>query len=256
MPLTGDIVEFSGQSAESGGFIEKILERKNVLVRPMVANIDRLIIVLSVSKPHPDLLLVDKLLLQAEKEKVSSAICLNKTDSADGADAENLRAQYSYYPFAMVSALTGAGLGELKDLLRNRVSAVAGQSAVGKSSLLNVLNEELSLKTGDLSKKVNRGRHTTRRTELIAFPDLNAYVIDTPGFSIFETPLIDEQSLSALYPEFTPHLNRCRFSGCLHRNEPDCAVKQAVGNGIHPQRYERYRMVLQIIKDKRSKQYD
>lgn len=257
-PLAGDYVLFTPQSEESDGFIEEILTRKNMLIRPPVANIDLLIIVLSAAKPKPDLLLADKLILQAELARIPTAICLNKTDAADDtAFADDLKNQYRCYPFLMVSAATGAGMDGLKDMLRGRLSAFTGQSAVGKSSILNVLGESLSLKTGELSKKVSRGKHTTRTSELLELPGLEAFAIDTPGFSIFDALDLEEARLSANYPEFAPYLQDCRFPSCLHANEPDCAVKAAVQEGhIHQKRYERYLELLNFLKEKRSKQYD
>ncbi len=257
-PLAGDNVLFTPQQGETDGFIEEILERSNILVRPPVANIDLLIIVLSASKPKPDLLLADKLILQAELARIHPAVCLNKTDAAaDEAFAASLQEQYKSYPFYMASAATGAGMQEIKELLRGRLSAFTGQSAVGKSSLLNMLSGSLELKTGGLSKKVSRGKHTTRTSELLALPELDAFAIDTPGFSIFDALDLEETRLSAYYPDFAPYLDGCRFTSCLHGNEPDCAVKQAVREGhIHAERYERYLEILKFLKEKRSKQYD
>lgn len=240
------------------GFIEEIHKRKNVLVRPPVANIDNLIIVLSAFKPQPDLLLVDKLILQAEMNAAQPVVCLNKTDAAPGPEtARDLKEQYRCYPFAEVSALDLSGLDGLKDILRGQTSAFTGQSAVGKSSILNVLSEGLHLKTDGMSKKISRGKNTTRQSELMYIPDLDAYVIDTPGFSIFDLVEMDENDLAHYYREFAPFAEKCRFLSCLHANEPDCAVKNAVLSGeIHLKRYERYLQILEIQKEKRQKKYD
>lgn len=254
----GDVVDFTGQSGEINGFIEEIHERKNALIRPSVANIDNLVIVLAASKPEPDLLLVDKLILQAEINHITPVICLNKMDAVKNADtALDLKEQYACYPFAEVSASKQSGLNSIKEILAGKTNAFTGQSAVGKSSILNVLGVDLQLKTDGMSKKTSRGKHTTRQSDLMYLEDLNAFVIDTPGFSIFDSIEIDENDLSSYYREFVPYAGKCRFLSCLHANEPECAVKDAVLKGsIHPKRYERYLSILEFLKEKRSKKYD
>ncbi len=254
----GDIVDFTEQSGEVNGFIEEIHERKNVLVRPPVSNIDNLVIVLSASKPEPDLLLVDKLILQAEINNISPVICLNKIDASKKKDAaSDIKEQYAYYPFAAVSAGKNTGLESLAETLNGKTSAFTGQSAVGKSSILNVLGADLHLRTDGLSKKTSRGKHTTRQSELMYIADIDAFVIDTPGFSIFDSIEIEESDLASYYKEFISFAGKCRFLSCLHANEPDCAVKEAVMNGtIHPKRYDRYLQILELLREKRSKKYD
>ncbi len=255
-PLVGDRVVFSDETGQDG-YIEDILGRKNEMVRPPVANIDNLVIVLAASRPKPDLLLADKLILQAEKNDARPVVCLNKTDASASDTEEDLKKQYGPYEFLAVSARTESGIKELKDVLSGKTSAFAGQSAVGKSSLLNVLGSDIDLKTGTLSKKTSRGKHTTRQTELFYLKDINAFAMDTPGFSIFDAVEIEESELGPLYREFLPCLGKCRFLSCLHANEPDCAVKKAVEAGdIHPARYERYIMILNMLKEKREKKYD
>lgn len=255
-PLVGDRVIFSIQAGQDG-FIEDISARKNEMVRPPVANIDNLVIVLAASSPKPDLLLADKLILQAEKNNARPVICLNKTDVSGTDMEEDLKKQYGLYDFLAVSARTGSGIENLKNVLSGKTSAFAGQSAVGKSSLLNVLGGDIDLKTGTMSKKTSRGKHTTRQTDLLYLKDINAFVMDTPGFSVFDAVKIEESELGALYLEFLPYLGKCRFLSCLHANEPDCAVKQAAAAGdIHPARYERYVSILNILKEKRERKYD
>lgn len=233
------------------------MERKNAMVRPPVANIDQLVIVLAATKPKPDLLLTDKLILQAESNKAAPVICLNKTDTSLPDEEEDIKRQYGAYGFLAVSARTGSGIGDLKKILAGATSAFAGQSAVGKSSLLNMLCGDIRMKTGDLSKKVDRGKHTTRQTELLYLESIDAFVMDTPGFSVFDTVDIEETDLAGLYNEFLPFIGQCRFLSCLHLNEPDCAVKEAVSAGkIHPARYERYIQILSKLKEKREKKYD
>ena len=252
------MVDFSEQSGDLSGYIEEIHERKNLLTRPPVANIDNLVIVLAASKPEPDLLLVDKLILHAEINHIVPVICLNKMDAVKNADAAlDFKEQYACYPFAAVSAGKNTGLDSLKAILSGKTSAFTGQSAVGKSSILNVLGADLHLKTDGMSKKTSRGKHTTRQSELMYLKDINALVIDTPGFSIFDAIEIDENDLASYYREFFPYAGKCRFLSCLHANEPECAVKDAVLKGfIHPKRYERYLQLLELLKEKRSKKYD
>ena len=229
-----------------------------MLVRPPVANIDNLVIVLAVSKPEPDLLLVDKLILHAEINNITPFICLNKMDAVKNADtALDLKEQFACFGFAEVSASKNTGLDSLTAVLNGKTSAFTGQSAVGKSSILNVLGVGLHLKTDGMSKKTSRGKHTTRQSELMYLKDINALVIDTPGFSIFDAIEIDENNLASYYREFAPYTGKCRFQSCLHANEPECAVKDAVLKGfIHSKRYERYLQILELLKEKRSKKYD
>jgi len=255
-PLVGDHVVFTPHAGQDG-FIEEILSRKNEMIRPQVSNIDNLVIVLAASKPKPDLLLTDKLILQAEKNAANPVICLNKTDISGPDTEEELKKQYSYYDFAAVSARTGSGMEDLISIMRDKTSAFAGQSAVGKSSLLNLLDGSDRLQTGSLSKKINRGMHTTRQTELLYFKDMNAFAMDTPGFSVFDAVEIEEAELAALYREFAPYIGKCRFLSCLHQHEPECAVKEAVWKGqIHKARYDRYLTLLNIFKEKKEKKYD
>lgn len=229
-----------------------------MLVRPPVANIDNLVIVLAVSKPEPDLLLVDKLILHAEINNIAPFICLNKMDAVKNAEyALDLKEQYACFGLAEVSASENTGLDSLKAILNGKTSAFTGQSAVGKSSILNVLGADLHLKTDGMSKKTSRGKHTTRQSELMYLKDINALVIDTPGFSIFDAIEIDENNLASYYREFASYIGKCRFQSCLHANEPECAVKDAVLKGfIHSKRYERYLQILELLKEKRSKKYD
>lgn len=248
---------FDHQPGDKHGFIEEIDDRKNEMIRPPVANIDNLVIVLTAFKPKPDLLLVDKLILQAEKNMAEPIICLNKTDVALAEAADDLKRQYKAYDLIEVSARTESGIYELKEILKGKTSAFAGQSAVGKSSLLNVLGEGFDLKTDDMSKKTSRGKHTTRQTQLMYIAQIEAYVMDTPGFSIFDAVEIEEAELASYYREFAPYTADCRFLSCQHLNEPDCAVKRAAEAGdVHPDRYERYIQILNKLKEMREKKYD
>ncbi len=284
-PIVGDRVEFavgkqlSGLTEDAGepcaeengktearGYLLRILPRKNELIRPACANIDRLFIVIAASRPLPDLLLVDKLLILAEKHGILPAIIINKCDEAEKADIEALRRQYvpANYPLFTVSAATGEGLGEVRELLKNSVICLAGQSAVGKSSLLNALIPGVGLEVGGLSEKTERGRHTTRHTRLIPLPD-GAAVLDTPGFSFLDSLALEPEEIRTLYPELRTEEDNCRFSGCLHVTEPGCYVKEkliitdderAPRRGIHKERYERYVRLVNDAAEQRRHRYD
>lgn len=210
--MVGDLVEFE----ELAGYnsIEEILPRKNEIRRPAVANIDRMLLVLSAGKPAADLLLADKLLIQAEQNNVVPLVVINKTDT-DGKRAEELEEQYACYNTVLTSARNTEGIDALKERIRTLCVCLAGQSAVGKSSLINRLDESFDLETGGLSKKTDRGKHTTRQAELFYIKDCDAYVVDTPGFSMFDvemkkkklrdiTPILASLDKSAdLFPAFT-----------------------------------------------------
>ena len=247
-PLPGDIAEFEE------GFMLEILPRKNRLTRPAVANADALLIVLSVEKPQADLLLTDRLLIYAAYNGLDCAIAFNK---ADAAQPERLMGEYSKAGIRLIalSAKEKEGLDELKKFIEGRFVCLAGQSAVGKSSLLNAIAPDLSLPTGGLSKKTDRGKHTTRHSELIELSALNAFVADTPGFSMLACEQLEPEQLSGFYPEFKDC--ECRFPGCLHLKEPGCAVRDAAKNGTLPAgRYERYLALLKELTERKEKRYD
>ncbi|MBR1408841.1 MAG: ribosome small subunit-dependent GTPase A [Clostridia bacterium] len=253
-PLVGDRVLFVPGKGEEEGWIESILPRKNELVRPSVANVDMLMLVLA-PVPLPDLMMIDRLILRARRGGMTPAICVNKTDLENGLP-EKIENEYagsglkSFY----VSAKTGDGLGLLRPALEGKVTCLAGQSAVGKTSLLNALFG-LAMETGGLSEKTERGRHTTRKAELMTFGD--ALVMDTPGFSLLE--LEDDlppEEIADQYEEYAALSEGCRFQPCLHDREPGCAVRRAVEEGrLSPQRWERYRKLLAEAKEKQKGRY-
>ena len=253
-PMVGDQVEVSFHET---GFaaMDDILPRKNALLRPPVANIDLLVIVLSASIPKPDFLLADKLLIQAKTLQIEPLLVLNKMDSAKPEITDEFLRDYAAFHTLLASSATGEGIDALKQALTNRVSCFAGQSAVGKSSLLNALFPELALETGGLAKKTDRGKHTTRQAEL--WPYLGGAVLDTPGFSLFEMSELEQSALDASYPEFAGFTSECRFAGCRHVAEPDCAVKALLQTGKLSQgRYARYIEIQAEIEDKRKHRYD
>lgn len=255
-PLVGDFVEFQPADSEDGeGFIEEILPRKSELLRPPVANVDVIFVTVAASSPEPDLLLVDRLLVRAHRAGIEAKIIVNKTD-LNGGMAKEIARQYGSagYEVFCVSAKQGMGLDALRAAAQGKAIAFAGQSAVGKSSLLNALCPGLSLETGSVSR-IERGRHTTRKAQLI--PMQGGYLADTPGFSLLELDTMEPELLAECYPEFAPCEGKCRFLGCQHLNEPDCAVKAAAQQGrISRERLERYAVLHQELKEKWGKRYD
>lgn len=253
-PLVGDRVTILPQR-EGNAIIDEILPRQNVLVRPQAANIDRLIIVLSASVPQPDWLLADKLVIQATLLGIQPLLLLNKCDMADPAIQEAFSADYAAFDTLCVSAETGVGIDALRAALSQGVSCFAGQSAVGKSSLLNAVIPGLTLETGDLSRKTDRGKHTTRHAELLPFGA--GAVLDTPGFSLYEPEEMEQTALDGCYPEFGSLPTQCRFAGCMHISEPDCAVKEMVeSGGMTAPRYARYVQLSKEFEQRRKHRYD
>lgn len=254
VPMVGDLALIS--APESGyASIDALLPRRNALLRPPVANIDQLVIVAAASAPKPDWLLLDKLILQSRMLGVEALLVLNKLDEGHGEIVECFLRDYAHsFAALLVSSHNGEGLGALQARLSGKVSCFAGQSAVGKSSLLNALLPELELEVGDLAKKTERGKHTTRQAEL--WPYLGGAVLDTPGFSLFELDELPEEALMAGWPEFGDAPARCRFSGCRHLSEPDCAVKALVGGALSRDRYERYVQIAGELELRRKHRYD
>ena len=249
-PMVGDYVHFEN------GLLLDIAQRKNALVRPPVANVDQLIVVLSLSRPKPDLLLADKLLIAAMRLRISPLIVLSKLDEADADTLAACKLDYGgAFPVLPLSVVTGEGLEALKARLAGKTTCLAGQSAVGKTSLVNALLPNLALETGDLSSRTSRGKHTTRRAELISA--FGGYVVDTPGFSLFDADTLDQEALDQCYPEFGSAPEDCRFAACSHIAEPDCAVKKLVeSGGMSPARYERYVQISKDFTDRRKHRYD
>lgn len=255
-PMPGDFAEFTPPVQGAGGSVDEIFPRKNQLPRPMIANLDRLLIVVAAGEPEADLQLVDKLLLYARAHGIPAAIAVNKADQRP--DPSPILQEYagSSAQLLEVSAREGRGLDAVKELLSGAFTCLAGQSAVGKSTLLNAIAPGLSLQTGELSRKTARGRHTTRHSELLLLPELDAIVADTPGFSILECMEMEPEELKDYYPEFLPFAGECRFDGCLHDREPQCRVKQAVAEGeVSAARYARYQKLLQELTERRENRY-
>lgn len=239
-PLTGDMVRITRQKGK--GMIQEVLPRKNSFVRPAVANVDALLIFAANVNPVTEPFLIDRVTAIAGNKGVESILCVNKTDLDE---AEELCRIYTHAGFRVIatSAQTGAGIEELREALQGKLTAFTGNSGVGKSSVLNRLCPDLALPTGEVSEKLGRGRHTTRHVELFAL-DSGTFVMDTPGFSSFDTDQMDvilKENLQYAFPDFGRYLGACQFHDCSHRKEPGCAVRAAAEHGeIEPSRYDSY----------------
>lgn len=258
IPLAGDRVQFEKVKNTMTGYVNIIEPRKNELLRPPVANIDIFVLVLSASVPKPDFKLCDKLLIQAQRSQVEAAIILNKCDEADKTIINEVRLVYEGLTCAFIetSAQEGHGLEAVQKLIQDKTSCFSGQSAVGKSSLINALCDTMQLETGRLSKKTARGRHTTRTTTLLKLDGIDGYVIDTPGFSLLELNDLLAEDIQLYYSEIQQFRTDCRFQNCLHLQEPECGVKSAVEKGlIHSGRYQRYVEIVEEQMKKEKKRY-
>lgn len=253
-PLVGDLVEFEvTHEGDKEGNIVKILPRKNALIRPAVANVDQAMIVFAVAKPMPNLNMLDRFLILMDMQHVETIICFNKTDVSQQEEIDRLGQIYSNCGSTILftSVEKNEGIDTVRDILQNKTTVMAGPSGVGKSSMMNILKPEAAMETGDISRKIQRGRHTTRHSELFHLEG-RTYVMDTPGFTSLYINDIDADELKHYFAEFEPYEGYCRFNGCVHINEPDCAVKKALQNGeISRSRYDNYVTFYDELKSQR-----
>ncbi len=257
-PLVGDYAEAQvTDAADLEASITEIRPRKNALIRPAVANADQAAVFFSLHDPEPDSLLLDRFLLWMERQGIPVTICFNKEDLGTEEELRRWEAIYrpAGYRILALSAAGGRGIDEMRSLLKGRTTILAGPSGAGKSTLTNALQSGIVMETGEISRKLKRGRHTTRRAELIRL-DEDTWLCDTPGFTSLETPAMVKEDLQACFPEFAAYPERCRFQGCAHMAEPDCAVKQAVEDGgISHERYRNYRSFYQELTDMERRRY-
>lgn len=256
-PIVGDEVTIEIIDEEKRlGNLEDILPRKNHLIRPPVANVDQAVILFAIVKPNPNYNLLDRFLISMRQQNLPVIICFNKQDIATKEEQQELQDAYEKcgYHVLFVSVKEERGLDELKELLKGRTSTLAGPSGVGKSSLLNKLVPEAQMQTGELSRKIDRGKNTTRHSELfyvkeLSSPGKETYIIDTPGFTSLDIRDVTADNLMNYYPEFTDYEPDCRFGGCSHIAEPDCGVKKALEEGhIARVRYDNYKVLYQELK--------
>ena len=237
IPVIGDNVRIETDGAK--GAVTDIFPRRTQLVRPSVANIDMLVLVAAAASPDPNLFLIDKMLINAQINGIQPIICINKTDLTEGTELADIYTNAGYKVIS-VCAKENIGIDALLDAVKGKISAFAGLSGVGKSSILNILTGN-ALETGAVSEKIQRGKHTTRHVELFELPQ-GGFVLDTPGFSSLEIYTIKADELQNYFPEMAQTKDMCRFRGCSHINEPDCAVKAMLIDGRMPQsRYESYK---------------
>lgn len=254
-PLVGDNVELDILDEEKKlGHIAAILPRQNDLIRPAVANVDQALIIFSVTKPEPNFNLLDRFLILMEQKGLPCIICFNKQDLFSEDEKRELSQIYAKagHTVLFVSALLKQGVDELTGLLEGKTTTVAGPSGVGKSSIINCLQPDIQMETGAISEKIERGKHTTRHSEIIPVNE-NTYLVDTPGFSSLLLFDLEKEELAQFYYEFAEYEPECKFIGCSHTHEPVCGVKQALDNGkISPIRYRNYCLLYEELAAKKK----
>ena len=254
-PLVGDDVVIDTETQPEGkGTIVQILPRKNELIRPAVANVDQAMVIFAAAEPNPNLNLLDRFLIMMRKQNLNTIVCFNKMDIVTEQETLLLKEIYKKcgYEVMFTSMREQNGIPLLYELLRSKTTVLAGPSGVGKSTFINVIQPEAKMETGNISEKIKRGKHTTRHSELIYIEE-DTYVMDTPGFSSLYIDEIEKDELKDYFVEFHEYEDECRFQGCSHRNEPGCAVKEALSNQqISQIRYENYLLLYNELKDQKK----
>lgn len=255
-PLVGDIADVEIISEEEKtGYVINIHERTLSLIRPAVANVDQVLVVFACVKPDFNEGLLDRFLINMEKQDVETVICISKVDIGDDDKVRRICHIYEEAGYRVItfSNKTGEGIDEIRKLIKGRTTVMSGPSGVGKSSLINNLVPGYEAETGEISDRIGRGRNTTRHTEIIPLGDGETYIVDTPGYSSIELMVQEENDIRYYFKEFNKFNDTCRFTGCVHMAEPDCSVKSAVDMGvISPERYESYREIFDKVKSRRK----
>lgn len=254
-PLVGDNVQIDVlDESNQKGNITQIFPRMNELIRPAVSNVDQALVVFAAKNPKPNYNLLDRFLMMMEKQEISVIVCFNKTDLAGEKDLKLLKEVYEHcgHVVKFISVKEEEGIEEIRQLIRGKTTVLAGPSGVGKSSLMNLLQPEAQMETGTVSEKIQRGRHTTRHSELIWIEE-DTFVLDTPGFSSLFIHMFEEDEIKDYFQEFSQYEDQCRFQGCSHTHEPDCGVKKALDEGkISRIRYDNYVNIYTELKEKRK----
>ena len=253
-PLVGDNVEITVlNEEEKEGSVTSILPRRNSLIRPAVAILDQALLIFAMENPKPNFLLLDRFLIMMKQQEIPAVICFNKKDVGEKEEMEKLYEIYTGcgYRVVLSSTYEGEGMDEIHEILKGKTTVVAGPSGVGKSSITNCMQGEVQMETGEISKKLKRGKHTTRHSQVIPV-EKNTFLVDTPGFSSLYLTDMKEEELRDYFPEFVMYEPQCRFQGCMHIHEPGCAVKKALSEGkISQQRYDNYLALYEELKEKR-----
>ena len=253
-PLVGDNVEIDIlDETDQEGNITKIYERHNELIRPAVSNVDQALIIFAAKNPKPNYNLLDRFLMMMEKQDVPVIVCFNKVDLAKEKELKLLEKVYENcgHIVRFISVKEEEGIDEIRELIHGKTTVLAGPSGVGKSSLMNLLQPEAQMETGEVSEKIKRGRHTTRHSQIIQI-EKDTWLYDTPGFTSFYVEEIEKEELRFYFREFSKYEGTCRFQGCTHTHEPGCMVKNALEEGkISKERYENYLELYGELKEKR-----
>lgn len=250
-PLVGDNVEIDVIDEEKKtGNIVAIHERMNSLIRPASSNIDQAMVIFAITKPEPNYNLLDRFLIYMEQQNIPTVVCFNKKDIATQKEMNDLKRAYEGCgcKVLFVSGTLEEGLDDIIQVLKGKTTVVAGPSGVGKSTIVNALYPEAEMETGEISKKIDRGKHTTRHAELFSIFD-NTFIMDTPGFTSLFLQNVEKEDLWKYYPEFLPYEEQCKFTGCSHISEPVCGIKEALAEGkISKIRYDNYVVLYEDLK--------